>query len=92
MKVDHAYAISVARAMMVKVKQQRKPHAIIIYHGEPAIRRIRCHKEPDGPHFWREHGNTLVGIYDQHALLEQVADDILYTIAGEYAPASKSRP
>jgi hypothetical protein len=82
------YARSVARALLVKAKIQRKPYAVVIYHGEPVIRRAYGHANGRQPQFWddgRHPTNMLVGIYDWHADMESIALDIVTTIDGEYA-------
>jgi hypothetical protein len=65
------YAISVARALLVKAKSQRKDYAIIICHGEPIIRRANV-----------PISGRLVGIYNWHADMAAIAEDILVTLRG----------
>jgi hypothetical protein len=68
------YACSVARALLVKAKTQRKDYAVIICHGEPIIRRANV-----------PIAGRLVGIYNWHADLQTIVEDIVVTIRGEYA-------
>jgi hypothetical protein len=81
------YARSVARALLVKAKVQGKKYAVVIYHGEPVVRLAYGHRYGTLPRFWddAERHNKLVGIYDRHADLEVIAEDIVATINGEYA-------
>jgi hypothetical protein len=81
------YARSVARALLVKAKIQRKQYAVVILAGEPVIRRAYGHLYGTLPRHWDDdlhHNNKLVGVYDWHAELDAIADDIVATLAGEY--------
>lgn len=77
-------ARSVARALLVKVKVQSRPHAIVLMSGEPVIRRCeqRDHLTRD---VWTKYPNVLVGIYDGRARLDDIADDIVAADRGEYS-------
>lgn len=82
-------ARSVARAMMVKVKKYRAPHAILYREGELFIRRLTPDCRRSFPEWWNDHFRyTLVGVYDKNADLEAVVIDILDTHHGEYANPS----
>jgi hypothetical protein len=79
--VDFAYAKSIARAAMVHIKKYRRPYAVVRY----------------GREYIPEHWQTLawyelVGVYDQNADIDLIAEDILATARGEYQSifASKS--
>ena len=79
-------ARSVARAMMVKVKKYRAPHAILYRNGTLTIRRMTPDCRRTLPEWWNDHFRyTLVGVYDKNANLEDIVIDILDTHHGDYA-------
>lgn len=85
-------ARSVARAMMVKVKKYRAPHAILYRDGTLTIRRMTPDVRRTFPEWWNDHFRyTLVGVYDKNADLEAVVIDILDTHHHDYATPKCSK-
>jgi hypothetical protein len=88
--VDFAYAKSIARAAMVHIKKYRRPYAVVRYGREYIVRRSNHGHIPE--HWQTLAWYELVGVYDQNADIDLIAEDILATARGEYQSifASKS--
>lgn len=79
-----AAARSVARAALTRIRGQRKAHAIVLHRGEAEIHRMLSAYDDRLPDAWCGPNGQLVGVYDQHADLDDIAADILAAQAGEY--------
>lgn len=80
-----ATARSVARATLTRIRGQRKAHAVVLRRGEAEIHRMLSAYDARLPDAWCIPHGQLVGVYDQHADLEDIAADILAAQAGEYS-------